>query len=102
MNRKYLAALQYLNNNDNLTYGDFQRKFPLVADDIIGILKSKKAITLLTDGSIWSLDKNVVDALITYYKGNSSVSYLIKKNWKTCLEVLGLLVTIITTLVMLL
>lgn len=101
-NKDYLSALQCLLDNQNLTCDVFRAKYPHVADDIICTLRNNKAITFLTDGTIWHVDRSEVNVLIEYYKDNSSLSNLIKDNWKTCLEVLVAIATIVGVLVTLL
>lgn len=94
-NHNSVEALQYLRNNEHLTCADFRREFPRVADTIISSLKSRKAITLLTDGTIWAIDNDEVDALIFFYKSQSGFKLFLSNNWKTCLEVIGVVCTII-------
>ncbi len=90
-----INALNYLSKGDNISCSEFQKKFPNTASTIIGMLKAKNAILILTDGTIWHVDKEEINSLVSYFEKEYSTGNILSKYWKIIVDVFGIIGVVI-------
>lgn len=86
-NRQTLELLTILRDEDCPTIDTLRRKFTLEVDEIIDELRARSIITIiLTDGTIYNVDKNLLNEYINYTKSQIGVIPHLKRNYKVYME----------------
>ncbi len=96
MNKEeYIKALEYIRDSKCQNLNDVRTQFQNVADEVISKLREEGFVVLLTDETIWRVNKERINAHISECRSSMGILEHLKRNKMFYLELVGILVTIL-------